>query len=64
MASKGFACLQNKFFRYFIPFLLNSGLKQTNILMGSWICFVFLNTPYSAIKGIKSCLTDVLTVFS
>ena len=39
--SKRFACLQNKFIRHFIPFLLNSSLKQTNIWMGSCICLVF-----------------------
>ena len=39
--SKRFACLQNKSFKHFIPLLLNSSLKQTNIWMGSWIYFVF-----------------------
>ena len=38
---KQFACLKNKFFRHSIPFLFNSSLKQTNISMGSCICFAF-----------------------
>ena len=47
---KRFACLQSKFFRHFI---LNCSLKQTNIWMGSCICFVFKNDPYSIIKWVK-----------
>ena len=39
--SKRFAGHQNKFFRYFIPFILNSSLKRTNIWMGSYISFIF-----------------------
>ena len=50
---KRFACLQNKFFTHFITFLLNSSFEQTNIWMGSYICFVFLNTLHSVIKGVK-----------
>ena len=42
-----------KFFRHFILFLLNSIPNRTNILMGSCICFVFSNAPYSVIKGVK-----------
>ena len=38
---KGFACLRNKFFGHFIPFLFNSNLKRTKIWMGNCICFVF-----------------------
>ena len=41
MSLKQLKCLQNKFFRHFIPFLLNTSLKRTNIWMGSCICFVF-----------------------
>ena len=51
--SKRFAYLKNKFFRHFIPFLPNSSLKQTNIWMGSYICFVFLNAPCTVINGVK-----------
>ena len=51
--SKRFACLQNKLIRHFIPFLLNSNLKRTNICMGSCICFVFLNASYNVIKRVK-----------
>ena len=50
------SCLLNKFFRNFIPFLLNSSLKRTNIWMKSCICFVFWNAPISAIKGVRSGL--------
>ena len=68
--SKQFACLQNRFFRYFLPFLLNSSLKRTNIWMGSCICFVFKNALHSVIKRgggkvwAKSSLISVLSVFS
>ena len=40
MPLKQSACFHNKFFRHFIPFLLNSSLKQTNIWIGSCICSV------------------------
>ena len=53
MPSKRFACLQNRFFGYLIPFLLNSSFKRTNIWIGSCICFVFLSIPYSVIKRAK-----------
>ena len=43
--TKRFACLQNKFFRHFYPFLLSSSLKRTNIWMGSCLCFAFKNAP-------------------
>ena len=39
--SKRFACLQNKIFKHFIPFLLNSSIKATNIWTGSCICLFF-----------------------
>ena len=39
--SKQLSCLQNKLFKHFIPFLLKSRLKRTNIWMESCICFVF-----------------------
>ena len=51
--SKWFACLPNKFFRHFIPFLFNSSLEQTNIWMGSCSCFVLWNVPYTVIKRVK-----------
>ena len=50
---KRFACLQNKFFRHFIPFLFNSNLKQTNIRIGNCTYFTFKSAPYSVTKGVK-----------
>ena len=40
MTSKQFACLQNKFFRYFIPFLLNSSHLNEKLHL-----FCFLKCP-------------------
>ena len=37
---KRFTYLQNKIFKHFIPFLLNSNLKRSHIWMRRCICFL------------------------
>ena len=57
--SKQFAWLENKFFKYFLPFFLNSYLKRTYIYMGCFIYFVFSNIPSSVIKVIKALMETI-----
>ena len=45
MLSKQFVCLQNKFLRHFISFLLNSCLKRHQYLYGKLHLFCFLKRP-------------------
>ena len=53
MPLKRFACLQNNFFKHYIPFLFYSSVKRTNISIGSSVCF-FLKFPIY-IKWVNVC---------
>ena len=67
MPPKGFECLQNKFYRHFIPFLLNSCLLSEPIFEWEVAFVLFSKTPHIRLglrSGFKSCLIAVLTIFS
>ena len=61
---KRFAWFQNKFFRHFIPFLLNI---RGVVFVFFFFFFFFSKTPHQSrglMSGLESCLIAVLTVFS